>query len=197
MTVLAIVTSAAFASNIVAVSVLGGVPLRFVTASIRRSLGVSLLLTAAATGISVAFGIVYLALDGLNIEVLAAPMLMGVVAFSVPLGERLVARVVPSRVARARVVIPTLVINSATVIVAMALAIAPIPFWSIPVATIGAGLGYALVVVPVAAIRRRLRVLGRPSALRGDAQVWFVVGLVALVLRFLEGLMAQGAVPLW
>jgi len=185
MSPLALVMTIALTQNVILVHYLGVYPLPAIIHSPRRAAGMSLAVTAALLWVTAAYWVAYrLALEPLGAEILGTLVLAVIVGGSTIIALRFGTALFPYHRRQLRQGAPAALVNVTVYVVSMSLVEEGVAF-------------LFLALVPMAAIRNRMRTRRMPAALRGDVTVYLAAAMMALAIQQIDVLLNRFFVPLY
>jgi electron transport complex protein RnfA len=198
MSPLALVMTIALAQNVILVHYLGVYPLPAIIYSPRRAATMSLAVAAGLVWVTAVYWVVYrFALEPLGTEVLGTLALAIIAGGSTIIALRLGTALFPFHRRQLRQGAPAALVNVTVFVVSMALVEEGIDFLFALAGALAAGAGLFLALVPMAAIRNRMRTRRMPAALRGDVTVYLAAAMMALAIQQVDVLLHRFFVPLY
>ena len=131
----------------------------------------------------------WLGLDGIDISFLTYLLLIGTIAAMVQIVEMVIDRYIPVLFHSLGVFLPLIAVNCAILGGSLFMVERDYTFSESVVYGIGTGVGWALAIVALAAIRERLRYSNPPAALRGLGLTFMVVGLMSMAFMIFSGIL--------
>jgi Na+-translocating ferredoxin:NAD+ oxidoreductase subunit A len=198
MSPLALVMTIALTQNVILVHYLGVYPLPAIIHSPRRAAGMSLAVTAALLWVTAAYWVAYrLALEPLGAEILGTLVLAVIVGGSTIIALRFGTALFPFHRRQLRQGAPAALVNVTVYVVSMSLVEEGVAFPLAVAGALAAGAGLFLALVPMAAIRNRMRTRRMPAALRGDVTVYLAAAMMALAIQQIDVLLNRFFVPIY
>jgi electron transport complex protein RnfA len=158
----------------------------------------SLAVTAALVWVSAAYWVVYrLVLEPLGMEILGSLALAVIAGGSTIAALRLGTALFPFHRRQLRQGAPAALVNVTVYVVSMALVEGGVALSLAVVGALAAGAGLFLALVPMAAIRNRMRTRRMPAALRGDVTVYLAAAMMALAIQQIDVLLHRFFIPLY
>ncbi len=164
----------------------------------RQSLHFSLLITGATVWVAVLFALVFpYVLEPLNVVHAATIALVIVQVLSFLLWRRVGQYVLPYHWGLVNRLALVSFLNVTVFVVSMALALAEVPLWQVPLGALFAGVGMLAVMVPVAATRNRMELGGGSAVLDGAVVALLATAVFALLAGYIAGAVEGLILPLF
>jgi Na+-transporting NADH:ubiquinone oxidoreductase subunit E len=126
--------------------------------------------------------------EGVNLSFLSYLILIGTIAATVQIVEMAIDRYAPALYGSLGVFLPLIAVNCAILGGALFMVQRDYTLAEATVFGIGSGIGWALAIVALAAIRERLRYSNVPAPLRGLGITFITVGLMAIAFMSFSGI---------
>jgi Na+-transporting NADH:ubiquinone oxidoreductase subunit E len=126
--------------------------------------------------------------DEVNLSFLTYLVLIGTIAATVQVVEMVIDRYVPALYGSLGVFLPLIAVNCAILGGSLFMVRRDYTLGEAAVFGLGSGLGFALAIVALAAVRERLRYSDVPPALRGLGITFITVGLMAMAFMAFSGI---------
>lgn len=166
--------------------------------SLRESLILVLMVTAAMIWISLWYSVLYrYLLAPLSMEHLAAVSLSGIHVLSLLFWRAVVQYFFPHHWGKGSRMVLVSIMNVLVFVFSMAAARAPMALWQIPVAAVFVGFALVTVMVPVSATRRRLQTSVPSHVIDGSVITLLMLGVLALAMGLVHSGVESLAQPLW
>ncbi|NNM34361.1 MAG: NADH:ubiquinone reductase (Na(+)-transporting) subunit E [Gemmatimonadetes bacterium] len=130
----------------------------------------------------------WLGVPGLDLSFLTYLVLIGTIAALVQIVEMIIDRHFPSLYHALGVFLPLIAVNCAILGGSLFMVERDYTLAESAVYGLGSGLGWALAIIALAAIRERLRYSNPPAALRGLGLTFMVVGLMSMAFMVFSGI---------
>jgi len=127
--------------------------------------------------------------EGIDISFLTYLLLIGTIAASVQVVEMTIDRYFPALYHALGVFLPLIAVNCAILGGSLFMVERNYTFAESVVYGLGSGVGWALAIVALAAIRERLRYSNPPAPLRGLGLTFMVVGLMSMAFMIFSGIL--------
>ena len=124
----------------------------------------------------------------MNLSFLSFLVLIGTIAATVQIVEMVIDRFAPALYGSLGVFLPLIAVNCAILGGSLFMVERDYTFGEATVFGLGSGIGFALAIVALAAIRERLRYSAVPPALRGLGITFITVGLMAIAFMSFSGI---------
>jgi Na+-transporting NADH:ubiquinone oxidoreductase subunit E len=135
-----------------------------------------------------ALGWIHPSLKTLDLSFLGFISYIGTIAAAVQIVEMTIDRYVPTLYAALGVFLPLIAVNCAILGASLFMVERDYDFGESVVFGLGSGIGWALAIVALAAVRERLRYSNMPPALRGLGAAFMITGLMALGFMCFSGI---------